>query len=94
MAKLSGMRCLVRSLAVGVSIMSETESAWVSEEEKNILCIFLDIRCSVQFVSLKIQTRKTMVFSQLLIVDKLVEPFRRLQPQITVGDVLRKQLSR
>lgn len=34
MAKLSGMRCLVRSLAVGVSIMSETESAWVSGEKK------------------------------------------------------------
>lgn len=34
MAKLSGMRCLVRSLAVGVSIMSETESAWVSGKKK------------------------------------------------------------
>lgn len=63
MAKLSGMRCLVRGLAVGVSIMSETESAWVSGGKKiKILCIFLDIRCSVQFVSLKLQTRKTAVF--------------------------------
>lgn len=67
MAKLSGMRCLLRSLAVGVSIMSVTEKC--VGEYFSAFCTYIYLYCA-QFGFEKCATKYT--FQQVLIVDKSV----------------------